>query len=284
MTGRDRRYGKSRQASLKAKAGIATAVLVGGGAIGVAAVAANSHSPATSAESASYSSSGLSSEQLLVSALSTSNVNSSLSDFSRMSGVRNFNQWWYHKKMFAAQKGIVVLATKKFIILESANKALHLWWLSGKTLVKDVATSTSAMNSLTANVSVASTAMTGNNMVPATSLIAGSTTTAAALVAPTTTTQTVTVAVAGTSTTVKVTVTSTTATVTTTTGTTTAKTWQNAWFAPQKVARGDLALIAGFRQNWNLHAQIVLFAPLTKSDLTKPSSSTSSSSFSGTHS
>ncbi len=54
MMGRNRRYGKGRRADLKTRLGIATAVIVGGGAIGVAAVATTHHSAST-ATKAGYS-------------------------------------------------------------------------------------------------------------------------------------------------------------------------------------------------------------------------------------
>ena len=38
---------------------------------------------------------------------------------------------------------------------------------------------------------------------------------------------------------------------------------QNAWQATHALARGDLALVAGTRSHWTLHAQLVLFAPLS---------------------
>jgi hypothetical protein len=38
---------------------------------------------------------------------------------------------------------------------------------------------------------------------------------------------------------------------------------QNAWQATNSLARGDLALVVGLRSHWTLHAQLVLFAPLS---------------------
>jgi hypothetical protein len=38
---------------------------------------------------------------------------------------------------------------------------------------------------------------------------------------------------------------------------------QNAWQATHALARGDLALVAGTRSHWTLHAQLVLFTPLS---------------------
>ena len=42
---------------------------------------------------------------------------------------------------------------------------------------------------------------------------------------------------------------------------------QNAWQAMKSVARGDLALVAGTRSHWTLHAQLVLFSPLSAADV-----------------
>ena len=38
---------------------------------------------------------------------------------------------------------------------------------------------------------------------------------------------------------------------------------QNAWTSMSGLARGDLALVAGTRSHWTLHAQLVLFTPLS---------------------
>jgi hypothetical protein len=115
--------------------------------------------------------------------------------------------------------------------------------------------------------------MVSGNMIPATTLLAGSPTTAAAMLTPSTATQTVTVQVAGTDLTVTVTVTRTTAAVSQT-ATTPANAMpapmmtsytMNAWQAANSLARGDLAVIAGTRSHHLLHAQLVLFSPLTTS-------------------
>jgi hypothetical protein len=83
----------------------------------------------------------------------------------------------------------------------------------------------------------------------------------------------VTVQVAGTDLTVTVTVTRTTAAVSQT-ATTPANAMpapmmtsytMNAWQAANSLARGDLAVIAGTRSHHLLHAQLVLFSPLTTS-------------------
>ena len=55
MMGRNRRYpAGSRRSNLKARLGIATAVVVGGGAIGAVALATTSHPGTTAAQSAGY--------------------------------------------------------------------------------------------------------------------------------------------------------------------------------------------------------------------------------------
>ena len=177
--------------------------------------------------------------------------------------------------MLAVQRGIVVLATRKFLILQSANGSLHLWLLSGRTQFQNVSATTAGMQALTASTSAAQQAMASGNMIPSTTLLAGSPTTAAALLTPTPAAQTVTVQIANTNLTVTVTVTRTMATVsqTATTPLNGMPTWspitftQNAWMAPNMVARGDLVLVVGTRSHWTLKAQLVLFAPLTTADV-----------------
>ena len=83
------------------------------------------------------------------------------------------------------QRGIVVLATKKFLILQSSNGSLHLWLLSGATQFQNVSNTTAGTQALTASTSATQQAMTSGNMIPATTLLAGSPTTAAAMLTPT---------------------------------------------------------------------------------------------------
>ena len=169
------------------------------------------------------------------------------------------------------QRGIVVLATKKFLILRSSNGSLHLWLLSRGTRFQNVSNTTAGTSALTASTSATRQAMSSGNMIPATTLLAGSPTIAASLLTPTPAAQTVSVQVANTDLTVTVTVTRSTATVsqTATTPTSSKPSWdpstftQNAWRATDSLARGDLALVAGTRSHWTLHASVVLFTPLT---------------------
>jgi hypothetical protein len=279
MMARDRRYRKS---PVKTRVGVATAVLAGG-AMAAAAVVATNHGVASTAAPAAYSSgygssSGYSSEaSLLNSAMNNFGWSrqSSYSQLAQLTQARTFSQTTRHGKTLAVQRGIVVLVTKKFVILRSANGSLHLWLLSGKTKFQNVSSTTAGTRALTGNTSATQQAMTAGNMLPATTVMAGSPTTAAAMLTPTTAPQTVTVQVANTDLTVTVTVTRSTATVsqTATTPQTGMPKWspvtftQNAWLATRHLARGDLALIAGTRSHRTLHAQLILFTPLSAADV-----------------
>ena len=274
MMARARRYGKT---SVKTRVGIATALLAGG-AVAAGAVLASSHGVATTATSAAYSSNY---NGNLGSTLSSAMGNwnwsrqSSYTQLAQLTQVRQFGQSMHKHKMLAVQRGIVVLATRNFLILQSANGSLHLWLLSGRTQFQNVSATTAGMQALTGSASAAQQAMASGNMTPATTLLAGSPTTAASMLTPAPAAQTVTVQVANTPLTVTVTVTRTMATVsqTATTPLNTMPSWspvtftQNAWMTRNRVARGDLALVAGTRSHWTLKAQVVLFAPLTTADV-----------------
>jgi hypothetical protein len=273
MRARDRRYGKS---FTKTRVGIATAALAGG-AVAIAAVLAGSHGASTAATSAAYSSRAGNEGTVLSSVMSNWNGSrqSSYAQLSRLTQARQFSQAKHKGKMVAIQRGIVVLATKKFLILQSSNRSLHLWLLSGKTKFQNVSNTMAGTQALTASTSAAQQAMRSGNMNPATSLLAGSTTTAAAMLTPAPAAQTVTVQVANTNLTVTVTVTRSMATVsqTATMPQAAMPTWnpvtwtQNAWQATHALARGDLALVVGTRSHWTLHAQLVLFTPLSAANV-----------------
>jgi len=273
MMARDRRYGKSFS---KTRVGIATAALAGG-AVAAAAVVAGGHGAASVTTPAAYSSRFGNEGTTISSALSTwgRSRQSSYSALAQLTQARQFSQTMHHGTMLAVQRGIVVLATKRFLILRSANGSLHLWLLSGKTKIQNVSNTTAGTQALTASTSATRQAMTSGNMIPATTLMAGSPTTAAALLTPAAVPQTVTVQVANTSLTVTVTVTRSTAAVSQTattplTGLPTrdpVRFSQNAWQATNHLARGDLALVAGTRSHWTLHAQLILFIPLSTADV-----------------
>ena len=280
MRARYRRYGKS---SVKTRVGIATGALAGG-AVAIAAVLAGSHGASTAATSAAYSSRAGNEGTILSSAMSNWNSSrqASYAQLARLTQARQFSQARHKGKMVAIQRGIVVLATKKFLILRSANGSLHLWLLSGATKFQNVSNTMAGTKALTASTSAAQQAMASGNMTPATSLLAGSPTTAAAMLTPTPAAQTVTVQVANTSLTVTVTVTRSMATVSQTATMPQAamptpdpvRFTQTAWRATHGLARGDLALVAGTRSHWTLHAQLVLFTPLSTATAGKAAAGT----------
>jgi hypothetical protein len=280
MRARDRHF---KTNSTKTRVGIATAALAGG-AVAIGAVLSGGHGAGTAAASAAYSSRAGNEGSILSSAMTSWNGSrqSSYAQLAQLTQARQFSQAKHKGKMLAIQRGIVVLATKKFLILQSSNGSLHLWLLSGQTTFQNVSNSMAGTQALTASTSAARQAMGSGNMTPATSLLAGSPTTAAAMLTPTTAPQTVTVQVAGTNLTVTVTVTRSMAIVsqTATMPQTALPTWnpvtftQNAWQATHTLARGDLALVAGFRSHWTLHAQLVLFTPLSTATTGKAATGT----------
>jgi hypothetical protein len=275
MMARNRRSGKSRTVVLKTRAGLATAVVLSSGAIAAVAIAASSHSAGIAAAPAAHSSTFGNEGTMLSAALTEWNTSQqgTYSQLAHMTSIRGFSQASHHGKVLAIQRGIVVLATNQFIILQSANGSLHLWLTSAGTQFQNVSSMTAGTAALTASTAATQQAMQSGNMIPATTLLAGSPTTAASMLTPAPKTQTVTVQVANTDLTVTVTVTRSTATVNQTatmpanampTPMTSTFT-MNAWLAANSLARGDLAVIVGTRSHWTLHAQLVLFTPLSSS-------------------
>jgi len=273
MMARNRRFGPNRSAVRKTGAGLAAAAVLGGGAIAVAAVAGG-HPAGIVAAPAAHTSRFASEGTILAAALTdwNSSKQASYAQLAQTS-ARGYSQTSHRGKTLDIQRGIVVLATNQFIILQSANGSLHLWLITGATRFQNVSASTAGTAALTANTAATQQAMQSGNMIPATTLLAGSPTTAAAMLTPSTATQTVTVQVAGTNLTVTVTVTRSTATVAQTATTPVnampapmmTSFTMNAWQATNALARGDLAVIAGTRSHHMLHAQLVLFSPLSTS-------------------
>jgi hypothetical protein len=272
MMARNRRYGRSRKATL---AGIATAAVLGSGAIAVAAMAASSGSHGLAAAPAAHIARFDNEGTMLSTALAdwNSSRQNSYSQLAQMTSMRNYSQTSHQGKTLDVQRGIVVLATKQFIILQSSNGSLHLWLVTGATKFQNVSNTTAGTAALTANTSATQQAMQSGNMIPATTLLAGSPITAATMLTPAAKPESVTVQVAGTDLTVTVTVSQSTATVNQT-ATTPANamptsmastTTMNAWQTVNSLARGDLAVIAGTRSHHMLHAQLVLFTPLSTS-------------------
>jgi hypothetical protein len=270
-----------RQASLKARLVIAAAVLGGGGAIGAVAVATGSHSaPPPTQSGKAQSGNGytmnfqppISQQQALSSALSTwaTSQQASLATLAGMAPVRTSATVRMGHTTFAAQRGVVALATKHWLLVKSANGSLHLWLLNARTQVKDVAGSAMGLAALTGNTAAARAAM-NHNMAPAAAVMAGTANVAAMNATPRPVT--FTVSVAGTNVTLTITVTPTTATVKpatmaaartmaaqTGTAMTMAPARQPVFAAAKHIARGDLVFVTGVVRNHFLWAQLVLFA------------------------
>jgi hypothetical protein len=295
MMGRDRRYG--RRANLKARVGVATAILVGGGAIAVAAVAATSHGSALAAQPAGFSRSGHESEwSQLNSAINEfgTSSQSSMDTLASMTGQseQTFSQTTQHHTTLDEQRGIVVFATSKFLILKSHNGSLHLWLLSGKTKFANVSDSTTGAAAMTGSTTAANDAVSGDT-TPATALLAGNPLAASQLLTPSSKPQTMSIHVPGTDLTVTVTITKNTAKVSQTAtmpsdsnpfsdpSTTTQSAWTSASTSTttNSVTRGDLAIVIGVRSHGLLHAKVVLYMPPSTSDASpSPSASPSASS------
>jgi hypothetical protein len=214
-----------RSVGVKARLAVAAAVLVAGGAAGVVAVAANHgrSAAAMTAESAGFTRSfhhTISEPMALTEALSGSGTSSqSMTALADMTPMRTFSQLEYRHTMLAVQRGIVLLATKKFLVVRSSNGAIHLWWLSGATRVKDVDSSASGMAAMTGSYPATNTAMFNGDMVPTENVVAGSTSVVSQLTTPAAKPTTITINTGGEV--ITITVASSTATVTQPTTTTT---------------------------------------------------------------
>jgi hypothetical protein len=280
---------------MKGRLAIAAAVLAGGGAIAVTTVAASGHGATTSnsAQSAGYSlnfSRHVSMGTALNSALSSLQTNQGkalLTLAQQLTSLKSFSQTTVHHTTFAAQRGVVELANKHFLLVKSADGTQHLWWLAG-TRVVNATSSTTAMMALTGSKTATTAAMTTGNMTPAATTVAGSATAASTMAAPAAKPTTITVNTG--TTTITITITSTSATVSTpaTTPATTASTTstmsaagaaatgpmvtsqQSAFTMNKGVQRGDLVLLAGLKEHGFLIAKLVLFAPPTTGTTVTP--------------
>jgi hypothetical protein len=277
MMSRDRRYRRGRGSVLKTRAGLAAAVLACGaiaaGTIAAVAATGTGGAAGTAVSPAAYTARSGSEGTVLSSALGNwfKSRQATYSELAGLTQAQGYSQTRHQGQTLDIQRGIVVLATSNYLILQSANGSLHLWLLSSGTQIQNVAGTTAGTMALTASSSATQQAMASGNMIPATTLLAGSPVTAAALLTPAPVPETVSVQVANTDLTVTVTVTHGTASVsqTATTPATGAPAQddvtftEDAWQAVDSVARGDLAVAVGTRSNWTLHAQLVLFAPLS---------------------
>ena len=163
----------------RAKVAVAAAVLVGGGAAGVVAIAANHGATTTNAQSAAFAMryrQTISEPTALMGAMngwnrSPGNAMTMLAD---MKPMRTFSEVGFHRTELAAQRGVVVLATKRFLLVKSANGSLHLWWLTGGTKFENVTANATGMTAMTGSPSAAASVMTTGSMNSAASAMAGS--------------------------------------------------------------------------------------------------------------
>jgi hypothetical protein len=235
--------------SMRARLAIAAAVLVGGGAAGVLAVSAG-HG-ATAAQSAGFNTGShhkIGEAAALSEALNGWGQSStqSLNTLAQMTPMRTFSQVSHRHVMFAAQRGIVVLATKKFLVVKSFNGSLHLWFLSGGTRVKDVSSTATGMTAMTGSQIASNAAMATGNMNPSANVMAGSISTVSQLTTPVVKPTTITIATGNQV--ITITVANTTATTTTTMPTTqTTSFTQPVFTSVRHLQRGDLVFVAGVR-------------------------------------
>jgi hypothetical protein len=272
--GRYRR--SSRHASMKARLSIAAAVLVGGGAIGAVAVAASNHSAPSTAQSAGFYWNTPRHHQMSVgNALNTaltswnSSQSTAMTALTQMAPMRTFATAQMRHTTLAAQRGVVVLATKHWLLVKSANGSLHLWLINGATKVKNVVGNTTGTTAMTGSTNAATAAATRGNMTPATQTMAGTTTQAVtSMTAPVAKPTTITVSVPGTNEVITITISQSTAAVTpsgtsaaVTTSTPMTTTVQPVMAVTNHIARGDLVFVAGVEKHHQLVAQLVLFTP-----------------------
>jgi hypothetical protein len=286
----------NRHAGMKARLAVASAVLAGGAAIGAMAVAASSHPSPSAAQSAGYTLNlrhSISAGTALSTALSgwTTSQQKSVSTLAEMAPFKNFVTARHGKTEYAAQRGVVVLATKHWLLVKSSNGPIHLWLINAATKVKNVAGSVAGTAAMTGSKSAATAAASHGNTAPAAAVMAG-TSTVTALNNPVPRAATFTVTVAGSGETITITITPSTATVTPSTmtvarqtGTSMKGATQATFTAADHVRRGDLVFVAGVENHGQLRAQLVLFiAPVKKAPSPAVATPSPASTVIGTHS
>jgi len=147
MTSRSKRG--IRRASIRLRLAIAGAVLVGGGAAGVVAVAASHNG--VQAQSAGYSHQMLSETKALSSAMNGWNKSptKSLTTLTQMTPMRTFDMMSWHKHTIALQRGTVVAAERNAFVIKSTNRQLELWYVNRGTKFFNVGASSVGMRAMT---------------------------------------------------------------------------------------------------------------------------------------
>ncbi len=159
----------------RTRAAIAAAVVAGGGTIAVAAMAAGGHGAGPAAAPAAYATRSATEGTVLATALADWNSArpGTYSLLAQLTSARGYSQAAHRGQTLDIQRGIVVLATSRFLILQSAGGALHLWLLSPGTRFQNVSATAAGTAALTASTSATQQAMQTGNMIPATTLLAG---------------------------------------------------------------------------------------------------------------
>jgi hypothetical protein len=146
MIGRNKRG--IRRASVRVRLAVAAAVLVGGGAAGVVAVA-TSHGSASTAQSAGYSTS---SNWMQGMSWSMNNWNTSqtqsLVTITKTVTVKTFTTMTWHKKSFASQRGTVVATAPKEFVVESTNGTFGVWHFNNGAKFVNIGNSKTGWNAM----------------------------------------------------------------------------------------------------------------------------------------
>jgi hypothetical protein len=161
MIGRNKRG--IRRATTRVRLAVAAAVLVGGGAVGVVALAAN-HGGDVSAQSAGYTRHTLSETQALSSAMNgwNKNPNQSIRTLTQMTPMRTFNMMPWHTHTIALQRGTVVAAVRDEFVIKSSNHQLELWYVNHGTKIVNVGSNPTGITAMTGGTMAMPSHMTMN--------------------------------------------------------------------------------------------------------------------------
>jgi hypothetical protein len=148
MIGRNKRG--IRRASTRVRLAVAAAVLVGGGAAGVVAVAANHNGPVNAA-SAGYYTHTLSETHAMSDAMNwwSKSPQTSLGLISKMTPMRTVSMMPFHNHTIALQRGTVITATRDAFVIKSSNRQIELWFVNHGTQFLNVGSSSMGMTAMT---------------------------------------------------------------------------------------------------------------------------------------
>ena len=151
MIGRNKRG--IRRASTRVRLAVAAAVLVGGGAAGVAAVAASHNGPVNAASAGYYrhAHTPLSETHAMSDAMSWwhKSPSMSLNLISQMTPMRNVSMTPWHNHTIVLQRGTVVGAVRNEFVIKSSNHQFELWFVNHGTKFLNVGPSSMGMAAMT---------------------------------------------------------------------------------------------------------------------------------------